>query len=474
MAFSTLSFTLVFLPLVICGFWLLRQWEQGPWARVWLIAASAVFFGFHQPSNLILIALSAIFNFCVARRLTVTSGLVARRWLWIGLVANFAFLAAFKYLDFFSATFNQVVGTHLNPPGLPLLLGVSFFTIAQAVLLVDCYQKSDRVDKLLDHLSFVLFFPYLISGPIERFANMGKQLRAEAKLGEASGKIALGLFLFSIGLVKKLVFGDAFSAISDAGYAGISSLSVIEAWISSAAYFLHLYFDFSGYSDMALGCALMLGIEVQQNFRAPLKSTSVSDFWRRWHISLSNVITSYLFTPIVKIFGKVTLLSSAVATILAMLIAGLWHGPSWNYLLFGAIHGVGLAFNQVWRKKFKSFKMPKPMAIVLTLVFLNFSFVVFRSDTLKDAGEMLAIMLGASRSIWDVSVLAVHVKLGLTFFIKPVFLGLLIAAFGKSSYDLAKSFQTNRKTSLVTVVCMLLGLVVMNTSAAKKFVYFGF
>jgi alginate O-acetyltransferase complex protein AlgI len=474
MVFSSFEFILLFLPLVVCGFWLARQYFGDLTARLFLIAASSVFFGFFKPSNVIFIVVSGAFNFVVAKKIQEGTERYKSHWLVFGLCLNLLFLAAFKYLDFFTSLINQTLGAHLPMPGVPLLLGVSFFTIAQALLLVDCFQKSDRVGTIVEHFGFVLFFPYLISGPIERSANVRKQLEKQVRFSDVSNLVALGVFLFSIGLTKKLVFGDSFAGVSDAGYANLGRLSFIESWLASSAYLLHLYFDFSGYSDMAVGCALMLGVQIQQNFKSPLKSTSITDFWRRWHISLSNAITNYLFTPIVKRFSKVTLTASCIATVIAMTIAGLWHGPSLNYVLFGLMHGLALGLNQIWRKKTKSFKLPVAGALILTLVFVNLSFVVFRADSLNAALQMLSAMFGFNGFGFDLSVLAAQLKIGWGFFFKPLFVGLLIVCFGISSFDLAKRFELTRLSAVGCTLLLFYGLILLNSTVAKNFVYFGF
>jgi alginate O-acetyltransferase complex protein AlgI len=475
MSFSSFSFVLCFLPITVIGYWLLREYAPSAWSRGWLILSSAVFFGFYDPKNLLFVFASVIFNYIVAIKISEPEPAPRRLvWLYFGLVTNILFLCAFKYLDFLIGAINSVFGSAIPMSGIPMLLGVSFFTIAQAVWLVDCYQKADRVNGLWSHLGFVMFFPYLISGPIERSVLITKQIETDAKFSTASRMVALGVFLFAIGLAKKLVFGDAFAAIADSGYTSISKISLIEAWISSFAYLFHLYFDFSGYSDMALGCALMVGVSIQQNFNSPLRSTSITDFWRRWHISLSNVITNYLFTPIVRQFKKVDLFASCFATILAMTIAGLWHGPAWTYIVFGLLHGLGLACNQIWRKKFKSIKIPKWLAILITLFFVNFTFVFFRADSMTDAISMLAAMVGVHNSILGISILGTHFPLGLGLIFKPFILGLILIWFGKSSFELATDFKFGRTAAVCTSVLIVLSLFLMNSSVAKKFVYFGF
>ena len=222
--------------------------------------------------------------------------------------------------------------------------------------LVDCYEGLSPALILFDHATFVSFFPYVISGPIAKSKRMVHQFDNFGGVpDERSTLIARGLYQFSIGLFKKVILADAFASIANLGFGTGSRLSAAEAWIFSVCYTMQIYFDFSGYSDMAIGSAMMLSVEVPRNFDAPLRSKSIIEFWQRWHISLTNFITTYLYTPILKKFERATLTASAISTLIAMTIAGLWHGPSWTFVAYGAIHGCGLAINQFWRKK----KMPK-------------------------------------------------------------------------------------------------------------------
>jgi D-alanyl-lipoteichoic acid acyltransferase DltB (MBOAT superfamily) len=319
---------------------------------------------------------------------------------------------------------------------------------------------------LLDHASVVSFFPYVSSGPLVRVKRIADEFATQGE-----GRATRGLYLFALGLTKKVVFADAFATVANAGFAAIGRQSTVEAWAFSLAYTFQIYFDFSGYSDMALGTAWMLGFDIPQNFRRPYAARSISEFWQRWHISLSNFITNYLYTPILRSFGKATLRTSAVAIVLAMGIAGLWHGPNWTFIVFGLMHGVALAVNQYWKKSKR--KLVPGVGWLLTFLWVNAAFVVFRSPDLPSAATMLSAMLPHA-DLLDTTVLRSVLPLTATIVSRPVVIGAILAFVGKSSAELAESFQPTLQMSMATAVLLVVCLFFLNSSPGKQFVYFAF
>jgi alginate O-acetyltransferase complex protein AlgI len=276
-------------------------------------------------------------------------------------------------------------------PDLELPLGLSFFTLAQIMYLVDTYQAPETVNSLFDHATFASFFPYVTSGPISRSMEVIPQFKGFTA-GESRLELACrGVFLFVLGLAKKVVFADSFARVADDGFRTFSSYSTLEAWIFCLAYAFEIYFDFSGYSDMAVGSAWMLGVEIPINFNAPFRSKSMSEYWQRWHMSLSAFITHYLYTPILRSMGRATIGKSAAATIIAMSIAGLWHGPSSTFLVWGVLNGSALAVNQVWKRRKK--RLPALLSWAITFAFVNVTFVFFRSPDVPFALHFLSQML---------------------------------------------------------------------------------
>ena len=387
----------------------------------------------------------------------------------LGLTVNVVFLGILKYTKFFQSIILSITGLHIPLPEFQLPLGVSFFTIQQIIYLVDCYEEIAPFHDLLDHASFVAFFPYVAMGPIVRARQLIPQLRAGGSIN--SELFARGSFLFSIGLLKKVFLAKNLAGLADYGFSLPSGLSIIEAWIACLAYTFQIYFDFSGYTDMALGVGLMLGFQLPPNFHSPLKSISIIDFWQRWHITLSQFITTYLYTPILRLFKKATLQSASIATLVAMAIAGLWHGPSWNFILFGVVHGVALVVNQYWRKKVR-IKISTAISWGLTLGVVTFAFVFFRTASIPAAGLMLKA-LTVNYKIIEFTIFKSN-PLGSAFALL-LFLGSILAAtLGPNSNELAKTMRPTIGSGFIVAGVLLLSVLCMVASTAKEFIYFAF
>jgi alginate O-acetyltransferase complex protein AlgI len=475
MPFNSFFYVLLFLP-AVCLLTALTRRSLGPRsAQIVVLLSSLLFYSWGKPSRLGFLAASILANWLLARLISSATEPARKRWLQIGLFANIAYLGAFKYVDFFIREIPFLHG-RLHLPELSFPLGISFFTLAQVMYLVDCYEGLQPASDLFTHATFVSFFPYVISGPI---AKSKRILHQFGNLGTAEGtfaiKTASGVYLFCMGLFKKVVFADAFAHIADFGFDAPNRLSSLEVLCFSGAYVLQLYFDFSGYSDMAIGAANMLGIEIPRNFDRPLRSKSIIEFWQRWHISLSSFITTYLYTPILTSFSQINLISASLATMLAMAIAGLWHGPSWTFVIFGLIHGVGLAANQVWRKK-KLAKIPSAISWLLTLLLVDISLIFFRSPTVTQALSMISSLISFREPLSTVNLSTMHQQgvLSLQIFGPPILLGVLAAFIGPSSEQLAREFKPTLRSALAAAAIFVVACIFMNSSVGKQFVYFAF
>jgi alginate O-acetyltransferase complex protein AlgI len=471
MLFHSFPYVLGFLPVVVIVHLILAERAGRRIAQAWLLASSIFFYGYGKPSNLPLLFGSIVFNWAAARAMAVTAeGRQRKTILQAALVGNILFLCCFKYANFLLGALPH--GYRFTLPEWSFPLGISFFTLTQIMFLVDTYQGLNGPSSLFDHATMVSLFPYVISGPLVKSRSIVPQLH-EWKLSEGRiDAICRGLYLFAIGLTKKVVFADSFAAVADAGYRSTASLSSIEAWVATLSYSFQIYFDFSGYSDMAVGAARMLGIEIPQNFDAPYRSKSISEFWQRWHISLSNFITSYLYTPLLRSMGKATLWTSAVATLLAMGIAGLWHGPAWTFVVFGFLHGAGLCANQIWKKK-KLGKVPDWLGWILTVGFVNMTFVFFRSPDVTAAVHLLDRMLPHGH-VLGFAALGKALPLTPLLVVRPVFVGTILALCFMSSAQMEKALQLRPLTAAITAALVLVSLFYMNSAAAKQFVYFAF
>jgi D-alanyl-lipoteichoic acid acyltransferase DltB (MBOAT superfamily) len=403
---------------------------------------------------------------------------VRKRWLQLGLVLNIGFLCTFKYINFFLSNISFLLPKWFHFPDLALPLGISFFTLAQIMYLVDAYEELLPPMGLFDYATFVSFFPYVISGPIPKSKRILHQFPDfGGKEGDPLPLLCRGLFLFSMGLAKKVLLADAFAKIADVGFTGTPHFSALEAWGFAIAYAMQMYFDFSGYSDMAIGSALMLGIEIPRNFDAPLRAKTISEFWQRWHISLSQFITGYLYTPMLqamrqrKLFPS-TLITSTVAIFFAMCVAGLWHGPAWTFVVYGVIHGFALAVNQYWHKKTK-YHLPDGLGWFLTFCVFLSALIFFRADSLHQAASMELAMVNPMHA-FALPILRPVLKSLTSFSLAMLPIGLVLAFFGKSSDELSREFKPTLSNVLATGALVVTSCLFMAFNTSQSFLYFQF
>jgi D-alanyl-lipoteichoic acid acyltransferase DltB (MBOAT superfamily) len=396
MVFSSFQFILVFLPLVVAVFMLLQARGHVRASSHWLIAASLFFYGWWNYRYLALPLGSVVFNYWLGKRLLEANG-SGRSLLIFGLVANLALLGWYKYAGFFAENIGTLTGMPIPVPRIALPLAISFCTFQQVSFLVDCHRGQVQHFDFRRYLLYIVFFPHLIAGPVVRHHELLPQLEAPRDMATRWHDITWGIHLFAIGLFKKAVFADMMAGYADpvfgAASAGIT-LSLLEAWGGALAYTFQLYFDFSGYADMALGGARMLGIHLPQNFDSPYKAQNIADFWRRWHITLSHFLRDYLYIPLGgSRCGRVRTHANLVVT---MLLGGLWHGAAWTFIIWGTMHGGALAICHSWRTftQARGWQMPRWLAYSLTMLFVLISWVIFRASSLNTATSVLAAMFG--------------------------------------------------------------------------------
>ena len=350
MLFSSYVFLLLFLPLTWAGFALVRAW-QGPRAGFgWLVLASLVYFGWFEPRYLLLLGFSLIFNFSAGTFVGSDRPSRARRpVLIIGVTVNLALLGIFKYANFFADTVEVLAGVHLGLPAVALPIAISFFTFQQIAYLVDAWRGLAREYRFLEYTLFVTFFPQLIAGPIVHHGEMVPQFTHPDKSRNRFEDVAVGATIFAIGLAKKVIIADSLARWADPVFAAADAgarPSAGEAWVGMLAYTGQLYFDFSGYSDMAIGIGRTFGIILPLNFHSPYKSTSITDFWRRWHMTLSRFLRDYLYIPLGG--NRLGPKRRYVNLMITMLLGGLWHGAGWNFVVWGGLHGLYLIVNHFW------------------------------------------------------------------------------------------------------------------------------
>ena len=465
MLFSSFAYVFLFLPIVVLGFDFLCARGAPRAAQCWIIAASIYFYAYGDVRGVPYLLASALVNFELGRRVFAAKGAARRTLFRAGLVLNLGQLLLVKYWVFF---FGAITLAALRPKNLEVPLGISFFTLAQLMYLTDCYEDVAPPDDLLGHLLFTCFFPIVSMGPISRARDLQPLLRRENVRRARPELVARGLELFFIGLLKKAIFAQSFAALSDAGWGLKRQLTVSEAWLTAVAFTFELYFDFSGYSDMAQGSALLLGIDVPQNFDSPYKSTSIIVFWRRWHITLSRFITNYIYTPLLRSRERPDFTWAMLMTVVAMMLAGLWHGAAWTFVAFGTCHGVALVINNVWRKVKLGF--PKPLGWALTFSFLIATLLMFRAENLHGAWRMLCAMLdprrgfGVEREIFfDSAPALIRVAFAV--------LGVVLCFAAPNSNALSKSFVPSTRRAVMLGLATSIAIVFMNSSVAKEFIY---
>jgi alginate O-acetyltransferase complex protein AlgI len=407
MLFSSWQFILVFLPISFFGYFWLNHLRLVTAGKVWLVAASLFFYAYWEVSYLPLILGSILFNYVIgtgmarghhahdAERGTGRRQANRKMVLAAGIAANLLLLCYYKYTGFLIGNINAALGTSYPMTQIVLPLAISFFTFTQIVYLVDSYRGETAEYDLLNYTLFVTFFPHLIAGPIVQHSQIMPQFASRWTLSMRYANVAKGLFIFSIGLFKKLVIADNFAVWADAGFDGNQELAFFEAWGATLSYTFQLYFDFSGYCDMAIGASLLFNIWLPINFNSPYKALDIQDFWRRWHITLSSFLRDYLYIPLGgNRHGEVR---TYVNVFITFVLGGLWHGATWMFVIWGALHGIALVIHRLW-KRF-GHPLPAVLAWPLTFGFVCVAWVFFRARTMDDALRVLRGMADVSSAI---------------------------------------------------------------------------
>ena len=385
--FNSYEFIFLFLPLTFMGFFFLGHKGKKELATLWLVLASFFFYGYWDVRYVPLLFGSICFNYLVGRQLEANNG--HKGWLTFGIVINVLLLGYFKYTDFFLSTVNDVAGANLfDLPHIVLPLGISFFTFTQTAYLVDAYRGEAKNQSFITYCEFVTIFPHLIAGPIINHKEMIPQFVVDKTFRINYENIALGLTIFTFGLFKKVVIADKLAIYANEAFSHAETLSIVGAWVGALGYTLQLYFDFSGYSEMAIGLALLFNLKMPVNFNSPYQAQSIIDFWRRWHMTLGLWVKNYLYIPMGG--NRHGELKKMRNLFMSMLIIGLWHGAGWTFIIWGGLHGVLLMINHAWRKTRVTF--PKFLNWGMTFLCVVICWVFFRAGSVNEAISMLSCM----------------------------------------------------------------------------------
>lgn len=410
MLFNSYEFIFLFLPITLFVFFRIGAGGRAQWAIAWLVLASLFFYGWWNPIYLSLILASAVFNYSVGFALgsrlppNGSPNAARRALLTLGVCTNLAVLAYFKYAAFLLSTWFVLIGEHGKTlPSIILPLAISFFTFQQIAYLVDAYRGEAREYSFLHYLLFVTYFPQLIAGPIVHHQEMLPQFAKSTIYRFSHSSFAIGASIFAMGLFKKVILADNIAPYANEVFHAAQqgdAPTFFLAWGGSLAYTFQLYFDFSGYSDMAIGLARMVGLKLPINFNSPYKSVNIVDFWRRWHITLSRFLRDYLYIPLGgNRKGKARRYANLLLT---MLLGGLWHGAGWTFVVWGGLHGAYLVVNHIWHAlKPRLTRLPgagttwgKVSAMFITFVAVVVGWVFFRAESFGAASRILAGMVG--------------------------------------------------------------------------------
>jgi D-alanyl-lipoteichoic acid acyltransferase DltB (MBOAT superfamily) len=414
MQFNSATFLFAFLPAALAGYYLLFPLGLRRWAHAYVFAVSLVFYAWAGPIYAALLLVSTGVNYALGRAIERrrAAGLTGGPPLWLGVIANLAGLGYCKYANFFVDNLNGVLGSDYHLGKIILPLAISFYTFQQIAFLVDVSRGEAKTEGLLRYATFVFYFPRITAGPIVHYNDVMPQLAAR-KLGRfACADLLVGLGIFGIGLFKKTVIAGGAAGFAAPAFAAAEAgepITLVMAWTAAISYTFQLYFDFSGYSDMAVGVSRMFGVVLPPNFHSPLRSPSIIDYWRRWHISLQQLIVSYVYQPLVlpltrwsmaRDLGKWPNFAVTVAlpSLILFVAVGFWHGAAWTFILFGVMHGAYLTINEFWRALRRKVRRKSPPGLapkvfyhLLTLICVAFANVMFRAD---DAGQAARVWAG--------------------------------------------------------------------------------
>lgn len=402
MLFNTPIFLFFFLPLSVAGFVFCEKFLARRWALAWLLGSSFLFYSWANPVALGLLLPILVANYWIGMRLRALEGMPLRWWLFGGIGLDLAILGYFKYANFFVENLNGVLGTDFFISRIALPLGISFVTFMQVAWLVSSAQKEGEGCSLFEFLVIYSFFPQILSGPIIYQKEMLPQFREVRDSAKRAEDFCVGASLFTIGFAKKVLVADTVAPWASQVFwaAGEGhSVTALAAWIGALAYAFQLYYDFSGYSDMAIGVARFFGIRLPLNFDSPYKASSISEFWRRWHMTLSRFLRDYLYIPLGG--SRCGAFRRSSNLFLTMLLGGFWHGAGWTFLMWGGLHGGYLVINHVWTEMLKkqggvwTLLFSGWRGRVLTFFAVMVAWIFFRAKSFSEGWLLVVSLFGA-------------------------------------------------------------------------------
>lgn len=487
MLFNSYNFIFLFLPIALIGYYACNLYKQFEMGKLWLTLMSLWFYGYFNPSYLLIIFASVLINYSIYLGILHVRDKhkYKKAILLVGVLINVGLISYYKYYDFYIDNINQLFGQNYTLKHLVLPLGISFFTFQQISFIVDTYKGEVGHYSFLDYTMFVTFFPQLIAGPIVTHKEMIPQFQDTGRKSVNWTLSAKGLFIFTLGLFKKVILADTFGKGVDWGYTNILALDSTNTILVMLFYALQLYFDFSGYCDMALGIGYFFNIELPINFNSPFKAIDLIDFWKRWHITLNRFLTQYIYIPL---GGDRKGKSRTYINILVVfLVSGIWHGAGWTYIVWGFLHGIVYVLNRIYMKWIR--RVPSVITGFFTFLFFNISFVYFRVETITQANQMvqnlfkcefgainlkLAELLNLDEFWYVLKILKLdygrYSKAYICILILVV--SLLIVFLGKNVNELAERFKINLWNAIA--IAGIFVWCVISISGVSTFLYFNF
>lgn len=471
MLFSSYEFMLFFLPAVLAGYFLMGRVAGKMAAHFWLVAASLLFYGWFKPWYLWIILSSVVVNYAFVWKIErLPAGGSLRRALFaLGILFNVALIGYYKYADFLLANCNALLKTDFPALHVLLPLGISFFTFQQISCVVDAY-KGVRLANLgfVNYALFVTFFPQLVAGPIVHHQEMMPQFDRPESLKPNWAHLSCGLHLLAVGLFKKLVIADQVAIWASRGFDCPDPLTFFQAWFVALAYMMQLYFDFSGYCDMAMGLGKMFNINLPINFNSPYRATDIQDFWQRWHITLGRFMSHYVYFPLGG--SRHGLFRTCLNLMITFLVSGLWHGAGWTYVLWGGLHGIALVAHRLWNAV--GFSMHRRLGRALTFLFFLLSLVLFRSSTVGRAVKMWHSMFDFSNMNYETIRELVRPDFSLHASILLIVALTVICLTCKNAVKLSISFRPTWVRLAETVLFLTWSILTM--ARISPFIYFNF
>lgn len=481
MLFNSIVFILLFLPITHIIYFLLLKKRVIVGAKTWLVLASLFFYGYWKVSYLPIMLFSILFNFTIGKTLSFDAKNIRinQKFIYIfGIIANILFLGYFKYTDFFIENINLATGSSFHLPNILLPLAISFFTFQQIAYISDSYKGLTKEYDFLTYTLFITFFPQQIAGPIVHHKEMMPQFYSPKNLVKRYKNITTGLFIFTIGLFKKVMIADTVAIVASKGFSQAANLNIIEAWFSSLSYTMQIYYDFSGYCDMAIGTALMFNINLPINFFSPYKALNIQDFWKRWHITLSKFLRDYIYIPLGG--SRVNLTRNCFNLMMVFIIGGFWHGASWTFIIWGIMHGCATVIHKLWQ--FTNIKINKFLAWFITFNFINLTWIFFKAENFQTALNVIKNMFNIS-SIKNIESYKPKFILetidARSADISFMLFAMIIAFFAKNSIELLNStkIDTNKKSWIYGIMIGALMIFLIGKMIFvpfSEFIYFNF